>query len=83
MDGLVPYMEEVATRVSDVSWKHLNTNFITDVHNIPPEMTGVMSKMAVACEHFRQMVRGGLLVVDSYSSKDNEFELDYGSESDL
>ena len=52
MDGLVPYMEEVATGVSDVGWKHLNTNFIVVVHNLPPKLTGMMRKMAVACEHF-------------------------------
>ena len=74
MDGLMPYMEEVATGVSDVGWKHLNTNFITAVHNIPPDLTGVMRKMAVACEHFRQMARGGVLALDSSSSEDDESE---------
>ena len=36
MDGLISYMEEVATGVSDVGWQHLNTNFIAFVHNLPP-----------------------------------------------
>ena len=53
MDGLVPYMEEVATGVSDVGWQHLSTNFIAAIHNLPLELTSVMRKIAVACEHFR------------------------------
>ena len=36
MDGMVPYMEEVATGVSNVGWKHLSTNFIIAIHNLPP-----------------------------------------------
>ena len=35
MDGLVPYMEEVATGVSDAGWQHLSTNFIAAIHNLP------------------------------------------------
>ena len=52
MDGLVPYMEELATRVSGDGWQHLSTNLIAAIHNLRPELTGVMRKMAVACEHF-------------------------------
>ena len=82
MDGLVPYMEEVAIGVSDVGWQHLNTNFIAVVHNLPPELTGVMRKMAVACEHFCRTARGGVLVLDLSSLEDDESESDDGSESD-
>ena len=82
MDWMVPYMEEVATEDSDVGWKHLNTKFIAAVHNLPPELTGVMRKMAVACEHFHQIVIGGVLALDSSSSEDDESESDDGSESD-
>ena len=82
MDGLIPYMEEVVTRVSDVGWKHLNTKFIAAIHNLPPELTGVMRKMAVAYEHFRQTARGGLLTEDASSSEDDDAESDDGSESD-
>ena len=41
----------------------------------------MMRKMAVACEHFRQTARGGLLVEDASSSEDDEVELDDGSQS--
>ena len=80
MDGLVPYMEEVG--VSDVGWQHLSTNFTATIHNLPPEMTGVMRKMAVAYENFRRMTRGGVLALDSSSSEDDESESDDGSKSD-
>ena len=76
MDGMVLYMEEVATGVSDVGWKHMNTNFIAAVHNLLPELMGVMRNMAVACEHFRWTARGGVLALDSSSSEDDESELD-------
>ena len=82
MDGMVPYMEEVAIGVSDVGWQHLNTNFIFVVHNLPPELTGVMRKMAVACEHFHRTVRDGVLALDSSSSKDDESDSDDGFELD-
>ena len=42
----------------------------------------MMRKMAVACEHFRRMARGGVLALDSSSSEDDESESDDGSESD-
>ena len=82
MDGLVPYMEEVATGVSDVGWQHLSTNFITAIHNLPPELMGVMRKMTVECEHFCRMARGGVLALDSSSSEDDDSESDDGSKSD-
>ena len=82
MDGLVPYMEEVATGVSDVGWQRLCTNFIASIHNIPLEMMTVMRNMAVACEHFRRTSRGGILVEDVSSSKDDDAKSDDGSKSD-
>ena len=69
IDGLVPYMEEVATGVSNVCWQHLSTNFIVAIHNLPPELMSVMRNMAVACEHFRQTMRGGILAEYASSSK--------------
>ena len=42
----------------------------------------MMRKMAVACEHFRQTVRCGVLALDSSSLEDVESKLDDGSESD-
>ena len=42
----------------------------------------MMRKMAVACEHFRQMARGGLLAEDASSSEDDDAESDDGSELD-
>ena len=82
MDGLVSYMEEVATGVSDVGWQHLSTKFIVAIHNLPPELTSVMRKMVVACEHFHQTARGGLLVEGAYSLEDDDAKSDDGSESD-
>ena len=41
-----------------------------------------MRKMDVACDHFHRMVRGGLLVEDASSSKDDESESNDGSKSD-
>ena len=43
---------------------------------------GMMRKMAVACEHFRRMVRGGVLALDMSSSEDDESESDDGFKSD-
>ena len=82
MDGLVPYLDAVATGVSDVGWKHLSTNFIAAIHNLPPELMSVMRKMAVACEHFRLTTRGGLLAEDASSSEDDDAESYDESESD-
>ena len=76
------YIEELTTDVSDVGWKHLSTNFIATIHNLPPKLTGVMRKMAVACEHFRRMVRGGILAEDASSSEDDEAKSNDGFESD-
>ena len=82
MDGLVSYMEELATGVLDVGWQHLSTNMIAAIHNIPPELKGVMRKTAVVCEHFRRMTRGGLLAEDESSSEDDDTKSYDGSESD-
>ena len=75
-------MEEVATGVSDVGWQHLSTNFIAVIHNLPLELTCVMRKMAVACEHFGLTARGGILAEDASSSEDDEAESDDGFELD-
>ena len=75
-------MEELATRVSDDGWQHLSTNLIASIRNLPLELTGMMRKMAVACEHFRWMVRGDLPVEDEPSLEDYDTESDDGSESD-
>ena len=82
MDGLVPYMEEVATGVSDVGWQHLNTNFIVAIYNLPLELIGVMRKMAVPCEHFHRAVRDDLPVEDESSSKYDDTESNDESKSD-
>ena len=82
MDGLVPYMEEVASRVSDDGWWHLSTNIIASIHNLPLELTGVMRKMAMACEHFRRAVRGDLPTEDESSLKDDVIESEIESKSD-
>ena len=78
----MPYVEEVSIGVSDVGLKHLSTKFIAAIHNLPPELTGVMRKMAVACKHFCRTARGGLLAEDVSSSEDDDVESDDGSESD-
>ena len=82
MDGLVSYMEEVSTGVSDVGWQHLSIDFIATIHNLHPELTGVMRKMAVACEHFCQAVRDDLPAEDESSSKYDDTESDDESELD-
>ena len=68
--------------MSDYGWQHLSTNFIATIHNLPPELTGVMRKMAMDYEHFRQTVRGVLLTEDASSLEDDEAESDDGSELD-
>ena len=78
----MPYMEQLATGVSDDGWQHLSTNVIVAIHNLPPELTGVMRKMAMACELFRQAVRGDLPTEDVSSEEDDDTESDDESESD-
>ena len=60
----------------------MNTDFIAAIHNLPPELTGMMRKMAMACEHFCRTARGGVLALDSSSSEYDESESDDGSELD-
>ena len=82
MDGLVPYMEQLTTRVSDDGWQHLSTDIIATIQNLPPELIGVMRKMAVACEHFRRATRGDLPAEDESSEEDEGTEPDDESKSD-
>ena len=81
MHGLVPYMEELATGVSDIGWKHLSINMIATIQNLPPELTGVMRKMAMACEHFHRAARGDLPAEDESSEEDDDTKSDDKSES--
>ena len=55
---------------------------ITAIHNLPPEWTGVMRKMAMACEHFRRAVRGDIPIEDDSSEEDDDTESDDDSELD-
>ena len=55
---------------------------ITAIHNLPPEWTGVMRNMAMACEHFRRAVRGDLTAEDESSKEDDDTKLDDESELD-
>ena len=80
MDGLVPYMEQLATGESDDCWQHLSTEMIASIHNLPLELTGVMRKMVVVCEHFRRAVRGDLPVEDESLEEDDDTESDDESE---
>ena len=82
MDGVLPYMEHLATRVSDDGWHHLSSDMIAAIHNLPPELTGVMRKMAMACEHFQRVTRGDLLAEDESSDEDDDTESDDEFESD-
>ena len=68
--------------MSDDGWKHLSTNLIASIHNLPPELTGVMRKMAMDCEHFRWAARGDLPAEDVFSEKDDETKSDDESELD-
>ena len=82
MDVVLSYLEQLATRVSDDGWQHLSSEMIAAIHNLPPESTGVMRKMAMDCEHFRWAARGDLPAEDESSKKDDDIELDDESESD-
>ena len=53
MDGVLLYLERLATGVSDDGWQHLSSDMIATIHILPSKLTGVMRKMAMACEHFR------------------------------
>ena len=45
---------------------------IADIHNLPTELSGVMRKMAVACEHFRRAARGDIHAENESSSEDDD-----------
>ena len=36
MDGVLPYLERLATGVSDDGWPHLIGEMIAAIHNLPP-----------------------------------------------
>ena len=55
---------------------------IVAIHNLPPEWTGVMRNMDMACEHFFQVVRGDLPIEDESSLKDDDTKSDDESELD-
>ena len=54
---------------------------ISTIHNLPLEWTGVMRKMAMACENFFQAARGDLPVEDESSKEDDDTDSDDESES--
>ena len=80
MDGVLPYLEWLATGVSDDGWQHLSSEMISAIHNLPPEWIGVMRKMAMAREHFRWASRGDIPAEDESSEEDNDTESDDESE---
>ena len=82
MDGVLPYLEWLSTGVSDDGWKHLSSEMIVAIHNLPPEWTGVMRKMDMACEHFRRATRGDLPAKDESSEEDDDIKSDNESKSD-
>ena len=55
---------------------------VAAIHNLPPEWTSVMRKMAMACEHFRRVARGDLSTKDESSKEDDDTESDDESELD-
>ena len=55
---------------------------IASIHNLPPEWTGVMRKMAMACEHFHRAARGDLPAEDESSKENDDTESDNESELD-
>ena len=79
---MMPYLEWLATGVSDDGWQHLSSEMIAAIHNLPPKWTGVMRKMAMACEHFHRVVRGDLLAEDESSEEDDETKSYNQSQSD-
>ena len=68
--------------VSDDGWQHLSSEMIATIHNLPPEWTGVMRKMVMACEHFCREARGDLPAGDESSKEYDDIELDDESELD-
>ena len=52
------------------------------IHSFPSEWTSVMRRMAMACEHIRQAMRGNLPVEDEPSEEDDDTDSDDESESD-
>ena len=76
------YLEQLATGVSDDGWKHLSSDMIAAIHNLPSELTGVMMKMAMACEHFLWAARGDLPAEDESYEEDDDTKSDDESESD-
>ena len=79
---MMPYLKRLATRVSDDGWKHLSSEMIAAIHNLPPEWTGVLRNMAMACEHFRRVARGDLTTEDESSEEDDDTESNDESELD-
>ena len=55
---------------------------IPAIHKIPLEWTVVMRKMAMAYDHFFQVVRGDLPAEDESSEEDDDTESDDESKSD-
>ena len=55
---------------------------IAAMHNLFPELTGVMMKMAAACEHFHRATRGDLPIEDESSEEDDDTESDNEFDSD-
>ena len=76
------YLERLATGVSDDGWQHLSSEMISAIHNLPPKWTGVMRKMAMACEQFHREARGDLPTKDESFEEDDDTESDEESELD-
>ena len=82
MDGLLPHLEWLATRISDDGWGHMSSDLIASIHSFPPEWTIVMRRMAMAYEQVHREARGDLPTVDDSSEEDDDTKSDDGSESD-
>ena len=81
MDGLLPHLERLATRIFDDGWQHLSNDLIASIHSFPLEWTAVMRRMAMACEHVHRATRGDLPTEDVSSEEDDDIESDDKSES--
>ena len=79
---MLPYLERLDIGVSDDGWQHLSSDMIVAIHNLPLELTCVMRKMAMACEHFRRAVRGDIPAEDVSSEEDDGTESDDDSDLD-
>ena len=53
LDTIMPHLEHLAEGISDVGWKHLDSE-LTTCHSMPPEWIPLMRRIVVAHEYVRR-----------------------------